>query len=89
MRSALVIVSFIDALYLSRANICLNFKLSLIVIMTLNLLRRVCPGQHLAEKSAWLAIACILSVFDVKQPLNEHGTEILPDFEEFSSGSSV
>ena len=51
--------------------------------------RSICPGQHLAEKSAWLAIANILAAFDIKPALDESGAEVIPTGEEFVSGSSV
>ncbi|KAI0092990.1 cytochrome P450 [Irpex rosettiformis] len=32
--------------------------------------RRICPGRHLAAANLWLAIARILSVFDIKKPID-------------------
>ena len=51
--------------------------------------RSICPGQHLAEKSAWLAIANILAAFDIEPVLDESGAEVVPTGEEFVSGSSM
>jgi len=38
--------------------------------------RRICPGQHLADASLWIAIASILAVFDI---LPIDGEDIDPD----------
>ncbi|KAI1202934.1 putative cytochrome P450 oxidoreductase OrdA-like protein [Nemania serpens] len=40
--------------------------------------RRLCPGQHLADSSAWLAIAQSLAVFNISTGLDESGREIDP-----------
>ncbi|KAI1191509.1 putative cytochrome P450 oxidoreductase OrdA-like protein [Nemania serpens] len=40
--------------------------------------RRVCPGQHLADSSLWLAIAKSLAAFNIGRGLDENGREIDP-----------
>ncbi|KAF3916720.1 hypothetical protein ABW20_dc0106636 [Dactylellina cionopaga] len=41
--------------------------------------RRICPGQQLADASAWLTIAQSLAVFDIKKPIDPtSGLEIEP-----------
>ncbi|KAF7977292.1 hypothetical protein HWV62_4259 [Athelia sp. TMB] len=40
--------------------------------------RRVCPGRALAEQSAWLAAACILSLFDITKAIDHNGEIIEP-----------
>ncbi|KAL5500839.1 hypothetical protein ACEPAH_9226 [Sanghuangporus vaninii] len=40
--------------------------------------RRICPGRHFAEAFLWIAMASILSVFDVLPIQDEHGKDILP-----------
>ncbi|EJD42206.1 cytochrome P450 [Auricularia subglabra TFB-10046 SS5] len=41
--------------------------------------RRACPGQHLASKSVFIAIARLLWAFDISPPLDDEGRHILPD----------
>ncbi|KAH8104354.1 cytochrome P450 [Phellopilus nigrolimitatus] len=41
--------------------------------------RRICPGRHFAEASAWLAIASILAVFNLGPVLDDNGNKIQPD----------
>lgn len=43
--------------------------------------RRICPGRHLADVSLWLALATILSLFDVKKAKGDDGQEIIPKIE--------
>ncbi|EJC99766.1 cytochrome P450 [Fomitiporia mediterranea MF3/22] len=47
--------------------------------------RRICPGRHFAEADIWLAIASILTVFDIRPAVDDKGSEILPK-PEFTSG---
>jgi cytochrome P450 len=47
--------------------------------------RRICPGIHLAEASAWLSIAMSLAVFDISKVV-ENGIEITPEVDP-SSGT--
>ena len=35
-----------------------------------------CPGQYIAELSAWLGVACILAAFDVSPALDDNGRPI-------------
>ncbi|KAI8992776.1 cytochrome P450 [Trametes punicea] len=46
--------------------------------------RRVCPGREFADNSVWLAIACIISLFDIKKAVDCYGNEITPAPEYFS-----
>lgn len=43
--------------------------------------RRICPGRHMALDSMWIAIACVLSLFEIKKAVGEDGKEITPDGE--------
>ncbi|EJD42949.1 putative CyP450 monooxygenase [Auricularia subglabra TFB-10046 SS5] len=43
--------------------------------------RRVCPGRHFAEVTAWLAIATVLSCFRIAPAKDENGNGIVPDGE--------
>ncbi|KAG2356983.1 cytochrome P450 [Suillus spraguei] len=45
--------------------------------------RRICPGIHLAEASAWLSIAMSLAVFDISKVV-ENGVEITPEVDPLS-----
>ncbi|EJD42954.1 putative CyP450 monooxygenase [Auricularia subglabra TFB-10046 SS5] len=40
--------------------------------------RRLCPGRHFADTTAWLAIATTLSCFDILPAKDEQGNSILP-----------
>ncbi|KAL5512341.1 hypothetical protein ACEPAG_3333 [Sanghuangporus baumii] len=40
--------------------------------------RRICPGRHFAEAFLWIAMASILSVYDILPIQDEHGKDILP-----------
>ena len=40
--------------------------------------RRICPGRFMAADAMWLAIACVLSVFDIRKAVGEDGREITP-----------
>ena len=39
---------------------------------------RICPGKHLALRSLYLLIACVLSAFDIKPALDEDGNPQVP-----------
>ncbi|KDN36310.1 hypothetical protein RSAG8_10932, partial [Rhizoctonia solani AG-8 WAC10335] len=41
--------------------------------------RRICPGQHFAEASLFLAVATMLTVFDIRPVKDEQGNSIIPD----------
>ncbi|KAI0755470.1 cytochrome P450 [Irpex lacteus] len=43
--------------------------------------RRICPGRHLADANAWLAIARILSVFTITAANDQTGNPIKPNIE--------
>ncbi|KAI0763593.1 cytochrome P450 [Trametes elegans] len=37
----------------------------------------ICPGRHLAEAALFLAVACVLHVFEVGPPLDENGKPVM------------
>ncbi|CAE6427800.1 unnamed protein product [Rhizoctonia solani] len=41
--------------------------------------RRICPGQHFAEASLFLAVATMLSAFNITHAKDEQGNSIIPD----------
>ncbi|KAI0683560.1 cytochrome P450 [Earliella scabrosa] len=43
--------------------------------------RRICVGRYLAIESMWIAIACVLSLFDIRKVVGEDGKEITPNAE--------
>lgn len=43
--------------------------------------RRICPGRHFADASAWLAAASILACFDIVPAKDQLGNDLLPDGE--------
>lgn len=40
--------------------------------------RRICPGRFLALSSMWIAIASILTTFNISKAKNENGNDIEP-----------
>lgn len=40
--------------------------------------RRICPGKHIASSMLYIAIASILTVFDISKPVDEDGNVIEP-----------
>ncbi|CDO69938.1 hypothetical protein BN946_scf184836.g12 [Trametes cinnabarina] len=40
--------------------------------------RRVCPGREFADTGLWLAMACVISLFDIGKAIDIHGEEITP-----------
>ena len=40
--------------------------------------RRICPGMHLVDASAWLLIACMLATLDMRKAKDSSGQEIVP-----------
>ena len=49
-------------------------------------LDRICPGRYLALRTIYLAVVCILSVFDIVPVLGEDGNPRIPEIE-FDGGS--
>ncbi|KAI0363937.1 cytochrome P450 [Pilatotrama ljubarskyi] len=47
--------------------------------------RRICPGKDFADASVWLAMACVISLFDIRKAVDCCGDEITPP-PEFYSG---
>ncbi|KAL6299078.1 cytochrome P450 [Sparassis latifolia] len=41
--------------------------------------RRICPGRHLADGTAWLAMTNILAVFEITNAVGANGEKIVPD----------
>ncbi|KAK0224000.1 cytochrome P450 [Armillaria fumosa] len=37
--------------------------------------RRICPGRHFAESNLWMNIATLLSVYDIRYPVDVNGLE--------------
>ncbi|KLO17820.1 cytochrome P450 [Schizopora paradoxa] len=51
--------------------------------------RRICPGRHFADSALWLAIASVLSVYDILPPIHpKTGKEVLPKIE-FTSAVTI
>ncbi|KAH9987708.1 CyP450 monooxygenase [Russula vinacea] len=50
--------------------------------------RRICPGRFMGRATDWIAIASILSAFDIFPALDKHGQEIIPE-ETYQSGLAV
>ncbi|KJA22222.1 hypothetical protein HYPSUDRAFT_202249 [Hypholoma sublateritium FD-334 SS-4] len=46
--------------------------------------RRICPGRHLAYSAVWIAVASLLTVFDIKKVADKDGRIIEPG-EEYDS----
>ncbi|CAE6444484.1 unnamed protein product [Rhizoctonia solani] len=40
--------------------------------------RRICPGQHIAEASLFIAVASVLAAFNIQKARDEKGNEITP-----------
>jgi cytochrome P450 len=47
--------------------------------------RRICPGRFMGRTTDWIAIASILTAFNISPALDEHGREIIPE-EKYESG---
>jgi cytochrome P450 len=47
--------------------------------------RRLCPGVHLAQSSAWIAMVSILAAFNISKKRDDEGNEICVNAE-FGSG---
>jgi hypothetical protein len=43
------------------------------------LLRRICPGMHLANSSVWIAIASILATLQISRAVGDDGNEVVPE----------
>ncbi|KAF8960404.1 cytochrome P450 [Flammula alnicola] len=43
--------------------------------------RRICPGRYMAFSAIWIAVASMLSVFDIKKAVDENGKVIEPSHE--------
>jgi len=41
--------------------------------------RRICPGRHLALQLLYIAVARILSTFDILPPVDEDGRPVIPE----------
>ncbi|OSD03845.1 cytochrome P450 [Trametes coccinea BRFM310] len=40
--------------------------------------RRICPGREFADNLIWLAMASVISLFDIRKAVDSHGKEITP-----------
>ena len=47
--------------------------------------RRICPGRYMAFSAVWIAIASLLTVFDIKKAVDEDGNVIEPSHEYLSA----
>lgn len=47
--------------------------------------RRICPGRYMAFSAVWIAVASILTVFDISKAVDEHGEVIEPSHEYLSA----
>ncbi|KAJ7584750.1 cytochrome P450 [Mycena floridula] len=47
--------------------------------------RRICPGRHMAYSSVWIAIASLLSVFEISKATDGDGNPVEPSYEYVSS----
>lgn len=43
--------------------------------------RRICPGQHLAYESLWIAVASVLAAYDITPALDDEGRPVIPTTE--------
>ncbi|KAJ7777025.1 cytochrome P450, partial [Mycena metata] len=50
--------------------------------------RRICPGRHMATSSLWIAIAFILSTFDIGKATDDNGNVVEPSYEYFPGSIS-
>ncbi|KAF8661199.1 hypothetical protein AX16_001479 [Volvariella volvacea WC 439] len=48
--------------------------------------RRRCSGEHFALLTAWMAMACLITLFDISKPVDENGNVIEPKMEWTSNG---
>ncbi|KAK7049443.1 hypothetical protein VNI00_006049 [Paramarasmius palmivorus] len=51
--------------------------------------RRICPGRYFAADAIWIAIACILAVFDISKAKDEAGNDIELDNVEYTEGIAM
>ncbi|KAF8815534.1 cytochrome P450 [Phlegmacium glaucopus] len=44
--------------------------------------RRICPGRHFSDNSLYLNVSCLLAVYDIKPPVDDHGNiiKLKPEF---------
>ncbi|KAF4622580.1 hypothetical protein D9613_009398 [Agrocybe pediades] len=47
--------------------------------------RRICPGRYMAYSAVWIAVASLLSVFDIEKAVDGNGNIIEPKYEYISS----
>ncbi|KAF8157199.1 cytochrome P450 [Crassisporium funariophilum] len=47
--------------------------------------RRICPGRYMAFSAVWIAIATMLTVYDIKKAVDENGNVIEPTHEYISA----
>jgi len=50
--------------------------------------RRLCPARHFVDSSLFIAFSCIVSVFHVGPPKDEHGNEIPITLKDSGANSS-
>ncbi|KAH9478027.1 Cytochrome P450 monooxygenase 98 [Psilocybe cubensis] len=47
--------------------------------------RRICPGRYMAFSSVWIAVASLLTVYDIKKAVDEEGNVIEPQHDYLSA----
>jgi len=50
--------------------------------------RRLCPARHFVDSSLFIAVSCILAVFDVGPPKDEYGNELPVELRDSGTNSS-
>jgi len=53
-----------------------SFRDDPLIISAYGFGRRLCPARHFVDSSLFLAFSCVLAVFDVSPPRDEHGNEL-------------
>ena len=56
------------------------------VILSVLVACRRCPGLHFADQSLWCAFATIVACFDIAPVVDEAGQSVLPELE-FAGGA--
>lgn len=56
------------------------------VLLSIDVLGRLCPGRKLADHTLWLAIVTVLAVLDINKAHDADGNEIMPEAAFVSGG---
>ncbi|EMD37266.1 hypothetical protein CERSUDRAFT_50620 [Gelatoporia subvermispora B] len=57
----------------------LNTELQDPATVALGFGRRICPGRYMAQDMHWIAIASVLTTFNIIKEVNEGGEEVMPE----------